>query len=89
MDGLTDPPNLVLRDLICKHGGDYQYYLVSTVTHIVTVNLPDAKVKLLKYVCSQTAWSARARAVLTGCRGQRLNTRTTVGRSASCTRTGS
>lgn len=59
VDGLTDPPNLVLRDLICKHGGDYQYYLVSTVTHIVTVNLPDAKVKLLKYVCSPTAWSAR------------------------------
>ena len=49
VDGITTPSNLELRDLIVKHGGDFQYYLVSSVTHIIATHLPDAKVKQLRY----------------------------------------
>jgi len=47
VDGFTTPSNFELRDLVVAHGGDYQYYHTSRVTHIVTTHLPDAKVKEL------------------------------------------
>jgi DNA repair protein REV1 len=48
VDGRTDPPNLALRDMVCARGGDYQYYQVPAVTHVVATHLPDAKVRLLR-----------------------------------------
>ena len=52
VDGYTDPSALTLRNLICSHGGKFVYYYAgkSSATHIITSHLPDARVRLLKYV---------------------------------------
>ena len=48
VNGLTDPPQNALRDLIVAHGGAHQYVLVRhLVTHVVATVLPAAKIRQL------------------------------------------
>ncbi|CAH8671097.1 unnamed protein product [Schistosoma bovis] len=48
VNGYTDPPALVLRDLIIRHGGRYQaYYSRSAVTHVIASRLPYGKLNKL------------------------------------------
>jgi len=48
VNGFTEPSADELKTLIYKHGGEYCYhYSPSKVTHIITCNLPDTKVKSL------------------------------------------
>ncbi|XP_018655495.1 putative terminal deoxycytidyl transferase rev1 [Schistosoma mansoni] len=48
VNGYTDPPALVLRDLIMRHGGRYQaYYSRSAVTHVIASRLPYGKINKL------------------------------------------
>jgi hypothetical protein len=48
VDGFTKPTALELRDLIVANGGEYLYYPTNKITHVITINLPDAKVKELR-----------------------------------------
>ncbi|XP_071450494.1 DNA repair protein REV1 [Hetaerina americana] len=50
VNGYTVPPAEELKNLITRHGGVYSLFLDSSVTHMVTNNLPDSKMKLLKKV---------------------------------------
>jgi len=91
VDGITTPSNLELRDLIVKHGGDFQYYLVSSVTHIVATHLPDAKVKQLRYGRADQAGgrTGSARRLTTVARASLRLDGPAPARKRWCTRTGS
>eukprot|EP00002_Diphylleia_rotans_P040891 TRINITY_DN9823_c0_g1_i1.p1 TRINITY_DN9823_c0_g1~~TRINITY_DN9823_c0_g1_i1.p1 ORF type:complete len:649 (+),score=84.81 TRINITY_DN9823_c0_g1_i1:78-2024(+) len=47
VDGYTIPSQQELKELMGLHGGDFQIYHSSKVTHIITNNLPDSKIKQL------------------------------------------
>ena len=45
------PPADELRRLVYLYGGRYQqYYSKRSVTHIIATNLPDSKIKELRYI---------------------------------------
>lgn len=48
VNGYTQPSQLELRDMIVQNGGHFAFHQTSDITHIVTTNLPDSKVKALK-----------------------------------------
>ncbi|XP_046406735.1 DNA repair protein REV1 isoform X2 [Ischnura elegans] len=50
VNGYTVPPAEELKHIIVRHGGVYSVFLDSSVTHMITNNLPDSKMKLLKRV---------------------------------------
>lgn len=43
VNGYTDPPAAVLRQLMIEHGGEYHVYPSSSVTHTIVSNLPYSK----------------------------------------------
>jgi DNA repair protein REV1 len=47
VDGRTDPPQHVLKDLIIRHDGRFEQHYTSTVTHMVAMTLPNTKIEKL------------------------------------------
>lgn len=50
VDGYTVPSKEEIRQLMLLHGGGFEHYETSRVTHIIATHLPASKVLLLKYV---------------------------------------
>lgn len=50
VNGYTSPSSDKLKQLICEHGGQYVHFFSKTnVTHVIATNLPDGKIKNLKW----------------------------------------
>lgn len=49
VDGYTVPSKEEIRQLMLLHGGGFEHYETSRVTHIIATHLPASKVLQLKY----------------------------------------
>ena len=43
--GYTIPSRVELRDMIMQHGGSFEAYETSRVTHVIASNLPNTKIR--------------------------------------------
>lgn len=66
VDGYTVPSKEEIRQLLLLHGGGFEHYETSRVTHVVATHLPASKLLQYKYACVHCISSCRRHLLLLG-----------------------